>query len=277
MKNYELLKSIIRRRSRPTGKAAVAYSGGADSALLLAAAADALSPSKVIAVIGDSETYPAAEKRKAVALAKKIGSKVVVVKTREIDSPSFSGNPPDRCFHCKNELFRRVTATSRRFGAAVVFHGATLSDDGDFRPGAKAAAAWKVAAPLREAGFTKADVRLVSRALGLSTASKPSQACLASRLPYGETITPEKLSLVEKSEAFLQKLGFREVRVRFHPSGAMGGRVARIELGSGELSRALRKRKDITRRLKKLGFTYVSLDLDGFQTGSQNLIFRRRP
>lgn len=276
MKKYELLKNTIRRASSEGG-AAVAYSGGADSALLLKAALDVLGESRVLAVIGDSPTYPAAEKRNAMALARKMGARVVVVETKELADPSFYKNPPERCFHCKDELFSRVHAAARRLGKFTALHGATLSDDADFRPGSKAAAKWRVRAPLRDAGFTKADVRRVSRSLRLPTASKPSQACLASRLPYGETITPEKLSLVGKAEDFLARAGFREIRVRYHSAGPSGGKIARLELGRGELARAFRMRSAIARVLKKLGFTYVAFDAEGFRTGSQNLIFRRRP
>jgi pyridinium-3,5-biscarboxylic acid mononucleotide sulfurtransferase len=192
-----------------------------------------------------------------------------VITTAEMDNPAFTANPPNRCYHCKSELFGTLRRMAHEAGLACVVDGSNVNDKGDFRPGTRAAGEHGVKRPLQELGFTKLDIRAASRAMGLPTADKPAAACLASRFPYGTTITERGLSLVDRAEEALQKLGFRQCRVRLH------GDAGRIELAPAELANAVRRRAVIVRRLREAGLRYVALDLEGYRTGSMNEMLRR--
>ena len=248
----------------PLGSACVAFSGGVDSSLVLAVAARALGPSRVVAFTAVSATYLPEELQTARALAAGLSVRHVIVETHEFDDPAFTGNPRERCYYCKRELVAEMARVAAETGCDALVDGANLDDLGDHRPGMRATAERGVAHPLLAAGIGKDDVRRLSRELGLATWDAPQQACLASRIPYGEPITVERLEVIAAAERVLHELGFRQCRVRHH------GSVARIEVESGDLGRALAAREGIARRLRALGFTYVTLDLDGFRSGSMN-------
>jgi len=247
------------------GSVAVAYSGGVDSTFLLRVAADRLGEAAV-AVVGRSPTVPRRELEFALRMAAEIGVPVEVVDTEEMGSEAFTSNPPERCFHCKSELFSRVKAVARRRGLRWVADGSNADDLGDFRPGLRAARELGVRSPLVEAGLGKSEVRLLSRALGLPTWDKPAKACLSSRIPFGSPITLQKLAAVEEAENFLEDLGFNGVRVRHH------GEIARVEVDEGRIPRLTRPeiRKQVVSKLKSIGFRFVALDLAGYRSGSLN-------
>ena len=244
--------------------ACVAFSGGADSSLVLAAAARALGPGHVVAVTATSPTYLDEELAAARAVAASLGVEHVVVATHEFDDERFVANSRERCYYCKAGLLDELAAVAAARGGAVLVDGANADDVGDHRPGMRAAAERGVLQPLLAAGIGKADVRRLARELGLSTWDAPQQACLASRLPYGEPITPDKLAAVAEAEKALRALGFRQCRARYH------GDVVRLEVERDQLGRALELREEISRRVHAAGFTYVALDVDGFRTGSMN-------
>jgi uncharacterized protein len=247
------------------GSACVAFSGGVDSSLVLAAAVRALGAGNVLAYTAVSATYLPEELDVARGLAAELGVRHVVVETHEFDEPSFTGNPRERCYFCKRELVAGMRRVAAEHGCAALVDGANLDDLGDHRPGMRASAEGGVSHPLLEAGIGKAEVRRLARALGLSTWDAPQQACLASRIPYGEPITVEKLTAVAEAERVLRELGFRQCRVRHH------GAVARVEVEADDIARAAGPaREEIARRLRALGFTWVTLDLDGFRSGSMN-------
>lgn len=249
----------------PLGSACVAFSGGVDSALVLVVAARALGPHRVVAFTASSETYREAELAAARDFAASVGVRHVVRHTSELDDPCFADNSPERCYHCKGYLVAELRAVAEREGCAVLIDGANRDDLGDHRPGLGAADEAGVRHPLIEAGLDKAAVRALSRFLGLSTWDRPQQACLASRIPYGERITVEKLRQVAAAEDALRELGFRQCRVRHH------GPIARVEVDEGDMERAAGAlREELVRRLRALGFTYVTLDLAGFRSGSMN-------
>jgi len=247
------------------GSACVAFSGGVDSSLVLAAAVRALGADSVLAYTAVSATYLPEELAVAQGLAAELGVRHVVVETHEFDEPSFTTNPRERCYFCKRELVAEMRRVAAEHGCAALVDGANLDDLGDHRPGMRASAEGGVAHPLLEAGIGKAEVRRLAHALGLPTWDAPQQACLASRIPYGEPITVEKLTAVAEAEGVLRELGFRQCRVRHH------GAVARVEVEADEIGRAAgAAREAIARRLRALGFTWVTLDLDGFRSGSMN-------
>lgn len=248
------------------GSAVVAFSGGVDSTFLLRSALDAMGPEKVLAVTATSLTYPKAELEEARRLAESLGARHRVIESEETDIPEFVSNPPNRCYYCKRELFGKLVGIAREEGLAVVVDGSNMDDRSDYRPGRQAAEELGVRSPLAEAGLTKADIRELSRALGLPTWEKPSFACLSSRFPYGSTISPEKLEQVDRAEQYLRHKGFRQVRVRHHDH------TARIEVAPQEFERFFNSNliADVVEEFKRIGYKYVTLDLEGYRTGSMN-------
>jgi uncharacterized protein len=245
----------------------VAFSGGVDSTLLARAAKDALGD-RALLVTADSETYPASELAEARRFGELLGMRHLVVKTEELQNPDYAKNPANRCFFCKEELFAKLAPIAAREGVTTLVYGANMDDLGDHRPGMKAAQQAGVRAPLIEAELWKAEIRELSRGLGLPTWDKPSFACLSSRFQYGDRITPEKLRQVDAAEEFVRSLGFRQFRVRHHD------RLARLELAKAELARLWQDGRDeaIVKRFRELGYLYVAVDLAGFQSGSANLL-----
>jgi uncharacterized protein len=247
----------------------VAYSGGVDSVFLAHVAHEVLGE-KSLAAIADSPSLPRRELEEALAIGRKFGFPVRVVRTQEFNNADYLSNPNNRCYFCKHELFTELEPLARSDGFAVIAYGENASDIGDHRPGAKAAAEFQVRAPLKEAGLTKAEIRELSAQMGLPTADKPQMACLSSRIPYGETVSPEKLRMIETGENFLRDLGFYDVRVRHHE--LKNGAMARIEVGPAELPKLLSG--DIANRvaaaLKEAGYLHVTLDLQGYRRGSLN-------
>lgn len=259
LSKLENLKTIIEK----TGGAVVAFSGGVDSTFLLKIAHDVLGD-KVLAVTANSETYPKRELEEAKTFAKSLGIRHIVIETLELEIEGFADNPPDRCFYCKHELFSKLTEIAKSNGLEVVFDGSNYDDRNDHRPGMRAAKQLGVVSPLKQAEMTKDDIREISKELGLSTWNKPSFACLSSRFPYGTKITPEKLVVIGTAEDFIRDLGFQELRVRHHDN------IARIEIGKNDLERIIPYADQIVQKIKSLGFLYVTLDLDGYKTGSMN-------
>ena len=242
----------------------IGFSGGVDSTLLFAVAADMLGD-RALAVTATSKTYPERELNEARDLAAQIGGRHLVMVSEELDIPEFRNNPRNRCYYCKKELFGKLRAIADQEQLGCVLDGTNCDDACDHRPGRMAAAELQVRSPLEEAGFTKQDIRDLSRELGLPTWDKPAFACLSSRFPYGTAITPERVGQVGIAEEALLGLDFRTVRVRYH------GSVARIELGEQEFARAAGiLRDEVVRLVKTAGFTYVALDLQGYRTGAMN-------
>jgi len=260
-RKYARLVSILGDMERVL----VAFSGGVDSTLVLKAAHDALGRGAV-AVTAASVIHPAWETRDARDIARGIGASLRVLRVEPLEEDVFAANPPDRCYHCKRKIFARFLEIARSRGIPWVLDGSNADDAGDFRPGMKALAELGIRSPLKEAGLVKAEVRRLSRFLGLPTAAKPALACLASRFPYGTKIDKGSLERVGKAEDFLRKLGFGQVRVRHH------GPVARLEVEPSQIARLMKPsvREKVSRGLKKLGYAYVALDLDGYRTGSLN-------
>lgn len=223
-----------------------------------------------LAAIADSPSLPRRELAEALALAQQFGFPVRTVQTNEFNNAEYLANPQNRCYFCKHELFTELAPLARELGFAVIAYGENASDSGDHRPGAQAAAEFQVRAPLKEAGLTKADIRALSAQLGLPTADKPQMACLSSRIPYGEPVTPEKLRMIEEAEYALKDLGFHDVRVRHHELKL--GHLARIEVGPGELTKFLTDgiNTRVAEVLKALGYAHATLDLLGYRRGSAN-------
>ena len=270
-RKLEQLRELI----RSFGSCVVAYSGGVDSVFLARVARDVLGD-KSLAVIADSASLPRRELAEALEIAEKFQIPVRVVKTDEFNNTEYLANPTNRCYFCKHELFTELEPLAKTEGFAVIAYGENASDVGDFRPGAQAAKEFQVRAPLKEVGMTKAEIRALSAQLGLPTADKPQMACLSSRIPYGEAVTPEKLRMIEEAEVVLRDLGFYDVRVRHHELKAsqigVAQALARIEVGPGEMPKLLAD--DVAARvassLKKIGYAQVTLDLQGYRRGSLN-------
>ena len=252
-------RSIVRGLS----SVLVAYSGGVDSSLLLKVAIDELGE-RAVAVLASSPAYPESEQEEARALARRLGARLVEVSTNEVELDAYRRNNPDRCFHCKEELFETLEPVRRGLGLDHIAYGATADDAGDHRPGHGSAVRRGIRFPLLEAGMGKADIRAAARRIGLPNWNKPSFACLSSRIPHGTEVTVEALRQIEAAEAAIKALGFTQVRVRHH------GDVARIEVEPAEISRLVSERARVVEALRAAGYRFVSLDLEGYATGSLN-------
>ncbi len=263
MKKIEKLHSILKKMERVL----VAYSGGVDSTFLLKTAINVLGKDNVLAVIASSETYPSTEIALAVKLAKKLGTNLLLIKTEELSDPRFAGNPLERCFYCKSELFSKLKGIAKEKGFSYVVDGANYDDRLDFRPGSRAGRKLGIRSPLKEACITKSEIRENAKKINLPNWNKPSMACLASRIPYGVKIDNVILNKIGAAEAFLRKKYFKQVRVRHHAN------IARIEVPLANLKILLNPRisKNIAEKLKKIGYTYITFDLEGFRSGSMNL------
>jgi uncharacterized protein len=263
---YEKMRDIL----RDMGEVVVGYSGGVDSTVVMKVAYDVLGD-KAIAVTGDSEAFPAGEVDAALKVAEEMGIEVVRVRTHELSNIHFRVNNPDRCYHCKTELFSELQEVAQERNIRWIADGSHADDMGDHRPGMKAAEERGVRSPLQEAGIHKSEIREIAQFLGLSNWDKPSFACLSSRFPYGTHISAELLDRLDGCEKYLRELGFRQFRVRHHDT------VCRIEVEPQDIVKAVELREGINARFKELGYTYVTLDLEGYRSGKMNDTLKKDP
>ncbi len=256
---------------RDMGKVLIAYSGGTDSAYLAWAAHVAVGENAV-AITADSPSIPESHKRDATEFAREHGIRHEMIPTHEFENPAYVANNPDRCFHCKDELFRVMDQIAVQRGFSEIVYGVNMDDLGDYRPGQNAAKLHQVKAPLVDAGLSKAEIRELSRRAKLATWDRPAAACLSSRIPYGTEVTPERIRTIELGEEAIQRLGFRQFRVRYH------NELVRIEISAEELGKALNLEiaRALTKIFKDLGFLYVTLDLEGYRQGSLNAVLPRQ-
>lgn len=263
VKRHRLLEML-----KGFGSCAVAFSGGVDSAVVAKAAQLALGD-RALAVTGNSASLAAGELDAARDLASQIGIRHQVIETEEFNNADYLRNSPDRCFHCKTELYTQLDGLAEKLGVAVVVNGANFDDRGDYRPGMEAARQHDVRSPLLECELTKAEVRQLAAEWNLPVWDKPASPCLSSRIAYGEGVTPERVAMIDRAEQYLRDQGFRELRVRYHT-----GDMARIEVPLAELPRLAEpeSRESLVAHLRRLGFKYVTLDLEGFRSGSLNQV-----